>query len=280
MSEDSKAALENLVTVTRTMAIFELLAADAQGHSLADIARHLDVNKSIAVRILSTLEQANYIYKGNITQRYYLTFKISKIGMSVLIANRFMEQIQPRLRDLADSTGELVLLSVIERDGPRWIMAANGSAGRRLQVDPLIDNVLHSTATGKAWLATLTDQEIAKRIGEKLPAVTEFTVASLPELLEQMSQIRQQGFAISNQENEVGIKAVSVPIHSEIAGRERRCVGFVSITAPISRTTDADFERFRTELLRAADYIGDVWPPQEAMAENTTRMGSLLYVVS
>jgi IclR family transcriptional regulator, acetate operon repressor len=255
--------VESLVTVTRTMQIIEMLAGDGRGLSLADIARRLDVNKSIAVRILNTLEEANYVFRGVENQRYFLTYKISRVGLGVLIANRFMEQIQPRLRQLADACGELVLLSTIQEDGPQWVMAARGDAGRRLQVDPLIRSSLHSTATGKAWLATLPDAEVERRVGNTFAAVTPHTVTTLEALRAQLETVRRQGYAISDQENEAGIKAISVPIRRGPEGA-RDCVGFVSITAPISRASEADYERFGRLLLEAAQYLGDIWLPQEA----------------
>jgi IclR family transcriptional regulator, acetate operon repressor len=255
------APLENLVTVSRTMAVFELLAGQTKGMTLSDIARYLDVNKSIAFRILSSLEQANYLFRSISTQRYLLTYKVSRIGLSVLVANRFMEQVQPRLRELADASGELVLLADVGADGPQWILAARGDAGRRLQVDPMIRSSLHSTATGKAWLSTLSDREVELRVGRKLPAATGKTVRTLAELKRQLAEIRAKGYSVSDQENEEGIKAISVPIRTDPAGTP---VGFVSITAPVSRNTAHDFDRFRRLLLAAAASLGDTWPPQEA----------------
>jgi len=255
------APLDNLVTVRRTMAIFELLSGKTRGLSLSDIARHLDVNKSIALRILSSLEQLNYVFRSLSSQQYLLTYKVSRIGLNVLIANRFMEQVRPRLRALADECGELVLLSAVAESGPQWILAARGDAGRRLQIDPMIRSSLHSTATGKAWLATLTDREVELRVGRKLPAATAHTVRTLATLKSQLAKIRAQGFAISDQENEEGIKAISVPIR---LAPDTPPVGFVSITAPVSRNTAKQFDRFRRLLLEAAQTFGETWPPQEA----------------
>jgi IclR family acetate operon transcriptional repressor len=264
------APLENLVTVSRTMAIFELLAGQTKGMTLSDIARHLDVNKSIAFRILSSLEQANYLFRSINTQRYLLTYKVSRIGLNVLVANRFMEQVQPRLRELADASGELVLLAAVGANGPQWILAARGDAGRRLQVDPMIRSSLHSTATGKAWLSTLSDREVEFRIGRKLPAATGNTVRTLAALKRQLAAIRAQGYSVSDQENEEGIKAISVPIRTDAA---QAPVGFVSITAPVSRNTAHDFDRFRRLLLAAAANLGDTWPPQEAKDFSPSTVG-------
>jgi IclR family pca regulon transcriptional regulator len=98
-------------------------------------------------------------------------------------------------------------------------------------------------------------------VGRKLPAATGNTVRTLAALKRQLAEIRAQGFSVSDQENEEGIKAVSVPIRTDPA---KAPVGFVSITAPVSRNTAHDFDRFRRLLFAAAANLGDTWPPQEA----------------
>lgn len=65
------------MTVSRKMAIFELQAGQTRGMTLSDIARHLEVNKSIALRILSSLEQANYLFRTLSSRRYLLTYRVS-----------------------------------------------------------------------------------------------------------------------------------------------------------------------------------------------------------
>ena len=75
----------------------------------------------------------------------------------------------------------------IEDDGPQWVMAARGDAGRRLQVDPMMHSSLHSTATGKAWLSTLSDADVERRLGREFLAITPNTVTTLPALLAQLA---------------------------------------------------------------------------------------------
>jgi DNA-binding IclR family transcriptional regulator len=86
-------------------------------------------------------------------------------------------------------------------------------------------------------------------------------VRSLSVLKKQLAEIRRRGYSISDQENEEGIKAVSVPIRTD---PKEAPVGFVSITAPVSRNGDDDFDRFRHLLQAAAANLGDIWPPREA----------------
>jgi IclR family transcriptional regulator, acetate operon repressor len=256
----------SLVTVRRTLAVLEMLAGADQGLSLSEIARRLDVNKNIALRILTTLEEETYLHRHAETKHYFAGFKVSNLGLRVLSRTRLYQQCQPMVRQLAEECGELVLLSVMDRDEPRWVMAAVGER-RRLQVDPVSPLAPHATATGKAWLSTLPDEEVARRVEGRLDPLTPFTVTTLPALLAQLAVARETGVALSDQENEAGIAAVATPIwipDHAAAGAGRRCVGFVSITAPVSRASPEDFRKFGAMVKAAAARLAEAWPLPEA----------------
>jgi len=257
---DTKAdgATEGLVTVRRTMMVLEMLADADTGMSLSDIAKGLDVNKSIAQRIVLTLEEMNYIYRHSENRRFYAGFKISNVGFRILGRTGLIDQCEPVVRRLAEQTGELVLFSVIDGGSPRWVMAATGPR-RRLQVEPMTSMEYHSTATGKAWLATLPDDVIGHVLKGRMRAMTPYTITDLDRLMEQIREIRRTGFAFSNQENETGIAAVATAIRRKETA-EAVCVGFVSITAPLARVTPNDFVRYRAMINDAARALGDAWP--------------------
>ncbi len=249
---------DNLITVRRTMLVLEMLADTGEGMSLSDIAKELDVNKSIALRILSTLEEMSYLYRNVENKRFYAGYKISNVGLRILSRNRLIEQCQPVVRRLAEQTGELVLFSVLDGGYPRKVMAVTG-ARRRLQVDPTTPFEPHSTATGKAWLATLPDAEIQGKLHLPLRALTEHTITDMAALMEQVRVIRASGISFSNQENETGIAAVATAIwRKEEDGRH--CVGFVSVTAPLARASDEDFARYRQLVVETAQVLGEGWP--------------------
>ncbi len=267
MSKRNEEATDlSLVTVRRTLAVLEMLAGADQGLSLSEIARRLDVNKNIALRILTTLEEETYLHRHAETKHYFAGFKVSNLGLRVLSRTRLYQQCQPMVRQLAEECGELVLLSVMDRDEPRWVMAAVGER-RRLQVDPVSPLAPHATATGKAWLSTLPDEEVARRVEGRLEPLTPFTVTTLPALLAQLAVARETGVALSDQENETGIAAIATPIwtpDSAAAEARRRCVGFVSITAPVSRASADDFRKFGAMVKAAAARLAEAWPLPEA----------------
>ena len=280
--EEAADAGLSLVTVRRTLAVLEMLADAEAGLSLSEIARRLDVNKNIALRILMTLEEENYIYRHVETKFYFAGFKVSNLGLRVLSRNRLLAQCQPMLRQLADECGELVLFSVLDHGEPRWVMAAMGRR-QRLQIDPVTPMAPHATATGKAWLSTLPDDRVAELVTGRLEPLTPFTVTTLEALLAQLDDIRRSGLALSNQENEAGIAAIAAPIWLPPAGGGeggRRCVGFVSITAPVSRAGAEEFRRFGEMVRACAGRLGDAWPLPEgdafAAADNLMPHGLIL----
>ncbi len=267
---------DSLVTVRRTMAVLEMLADTGAGLSLSDIAKELDVNKSIALRITATLEGMSYIYRNSENRRFYASYKIANVGLRLLGRARLLDQCQPVLRRLAEQTGELVLFAILDRDLPRWVMAVTG-VRRRLQVEPMTSMELHSTATGKAWLATLSDAEVTRRLKGRMRPLTAYTITDPKQMLTELRTIRATGISISNQENEVGIASVATGIQPDQSGPY---VGFVSITAPLARAGADEFARYRGLVLGAAQALAENWPlPATVMFSDGVTVGEGMQVL-
>jgi IclR family transcriptional regulator, acetate operon repressor len=252
--------LDALVTIQRTMQVFEMLADDVDGVAISDIARKLDVNKSIAFRIVATLRSAGYIYKRS-NDTYRLTFRISNLGLRQQANARLTDQCHPVIRALADETGELIRLAIIERGKPIWVHAASGPQ-RRLRIDPVwhAEVVYHTHAVGKAWLSTLTDDQIVAITGPgPFLAQTRYSKTTLSALLEEITETRKNGVAISVEESELGVGAIATPI---MAGHDnqRVCVAVVSIAAPTSRMDRASLLGAGEKLLQARHELEAVWP--------------------
>ncbi len=269
---------DNLITVRRTMLVLEMLADADAGLSLSDIAKTLDVNKSIALRITATLEEMNYIYRGDENRRFYASYKISNIALRILSRAGLLDQCQPVLRRLAEQTGELVLLSVIDHDQPRWVMAILG-VRRRLQVEPRTYMEPHYTATGKAWLATLPDEEVRRLLKGHMHRRTANTITTMERMRKELQEIRASGVSFSNEENETGIAAVATGIWLRQDGPPV-CVGFISVTAPLARVTFDEFAGYRTFLVDAARALADAWPaPKTAeFSDGVRRLDGLVVV--
>jgi IclR family acetate operon transcriptional repressor len=255
-----------VLAVERALETIELLSGAADGLSLAEISRELIINKAIAWRLLETLEHAGYVWRDDLAQRYHLTYRISNLGLRQLQQSGLLGQCSSLLEDLAERTGELVRLSVVERsEKVTWVYAVVGTR-RTLRIDPNFnfEVSLHSHATGKAWLMTLKPErvlELLKRDG--VTALTRHTNIDLKSLRKELDTASRRGFATTFEENEIGVGAVAAPIVALRLSGSTECVGIVSVAAPTNRMTRAEIEACGPLATEAANRLALMWPLDE-----------------
>ncbi len=255
-----------VLAVERALETIELLSAAAEGLSLAEISRELIINKAIASRLLETLEHAGYVWRDDIAQRYHLTYRVSNLGLRQLQQSGLLGQCTSLLEDLAERTGELVRLSVVERgEKITWVYAVVGTR-RTLRIDPNFnfEVSLHSHATGKAWLMMLTPQRamaLLKRDG--MAALTPHTNVDVKSLRKELDAASRRGFALTYEENEIGVGAVAAPIMAPRLSGDTECVGVVSVAAPTNRMTRATIEACGPLAAEVASRLALMWPLDE-----------------
>jgi DNA-binding IclR family transcriptional regulator len=258
-----RAQEDTIVSVERAFEIVAMLADLEDGASLADIARRLDVNKAIAVKLLTTLERLGIVWRDDLAQRYNLTYRISNLGLRQLQKTRLLDQSAAALKALAEETGELVRLAVVENgDRITWVYAASG-AKRQLQIDPnySLDAFLHTTAIGKSWLSTLPFERALKlMLRQGIAPLTKHTKVAIKAIRAELEATRKRGFATSFEETELGVSAIAAPILVTALSGERECVGAVSLAAPTNRMDESTLLGCSPQLLRTVDRLAQIWP--------------------
>jgi DNA-binding IclR family transcriptional regulator len=258
-----RAQEDTIVSVERAFEIVAILADLEDGASLADIARHLDVNKAIAVKLLTTLERLGVAWRDDVAQRYNLTYRISNLGLRQLQKTRLLDQSAAVLKALAEETGELVRLAVVENgDRITWVYAVSG-AKRQLQIDPnySLDALLHTTAIGKSWLSTLPFERALKlMLQQGIAPMTKHTKVAIKAIRAELEATKKRGFATSFEETELGVSAIAAPILVTALSGERECVGAVSLAAPTNRMDESTLLAFSPQLLRTVDRLAQIWP--------------------
>lgn len=267
--------VENTVlAVGRALQLIELLAEAANGLSLAEISRELTVNKAIAVRLLETLEQAGYIWRDDVAQRYYLTYRISNLGLRQLQQSGLLGQCTSILEDLAERTGELVRLSIVENDERiTWVYAVVGTR-RSLRIDPNFnfEVSLHTHATGKAWLMTLPEERVTQLLKrEGMSSLTKNSRTDMKVLRAELDIARRRGFASTFEENEIGVIAVAAPVVAHRLSGTQKCVGVISVAAPTNRMARADIEACGPLAAEAASRLAGMWPLDERVGFDNLR---------
>ncbi|WP_052668706.1 IclR family transcriptional regulator domain-containing protein [Nitriliruptor alkaliphilus] len=216
--------------------------------TLADVARATDLNRATARRLLLTLEELGYVRR--VGDRFALTPRVLDLGYAYLSSFEVPDLALPYLERLSEEVHEASSVGVL--DGTEITYVARVPANRVMTVSIGLGTRFPAfrTSLGRALLAALDDEEVAaiwERSDRSHP--TPRTVTRLEDLLERLREVRERGYALVDQELELGVRSIAAPLHD--AGG--RTVAAINISSHTSRTSKAELQqRFVPALLRAA----------------------------
>ncbi len=250
--------------------VVSFMASSSGPCGVSAIAAALDLPKSATHRLLREMCSLGWVQQDGADGPYALTLRFALLGHRVLQASRLPDLVQPVLDELARRTRELVRLTTATGDGLVWIAAAQG-APPGLLYQPAMDDpvVLHATANGKAYLATLDDAAAlacAKRGGLGTLRPTPRTIATEDVFRADLAEVRRRGYAVVASEAEEGITAVAVAVR---ALQPEHLFGTVSIAGPTQRIPPSRVPELAASLAETASSLASVWP---AFADTTTKM--------
>lgn len=238
-SEDTGSDRQGIQVIARAAALLRALEHYPDGLSLGELAKAAELPRSTVQRIVDALHREGLVIAASAAGGV----RLGPALLSLAAATRFHigQAARQTLEALASECGETVDLSLADQDKVVFIDQIAGKHRLTAVSAVGLSFPLHSSAPGKAVLATLPDAEIErlrKRI--KLTAVTPHTITNWDRLEREIEAVRQTGVAFDHEENSPGISAVSVAIRSP-SGE----VAAISIPAPTARfqTTRAKLEK-------------------------------------
>jgi DNA-binding IclR family transcriptional regulator len=237
----------------RTLGILELLARHSEGLELAAIADRLDIPRSAAHRLLGDLTRCGYVRQARDKGDYLLTTKLVSMGLTYLSKTGIIDIAQPLLDGLAEISGELVRLSVIDGSRLTWVARAQGARqGLRYDPDMGEDARLSCSASGLAWLSTMSDDAALGLVAQQgLGMPQEYgpnAAASMQALLEAVHAARECGFSLTQETFTAGLNAMAAPV--QLAGQPP--LGVITIAGPTVRFAEARMLALAPDLLSTA----------------------------
>jgi len=199
-------------SVERIFQLIEQLAAHPTGVSLQKLAGETGLAKSTVHRLLASLVGLGYVVQDETNGKYRLTLKMFELSSGIVNSMDIMGVAKAHLERLAQRTGEAVHLVI--RDGQDIVYIYKTENGpMRMSSRVGLRSPLYCTGVGKAILATLPPEDVAQIWAHSHPQkLTVRTVEELPHLQEQLEQVRTNGYAIDDEENELGVRCVAVAI--------------------------------------------------------------------
>ena len=246
------------LALDRGLSLIEQLCGQPEGLSLTALADVLDIPPSACHRLLSELQRRGYVRQLRSQGPYVLTVKIAAIGLELLSSKGIVDIAEPILERLAQTSGELVRLSIVDDDRLVWVAKAQGTRkGLRYDPDMGMDARLSCTASGHAWLLTLSDEralELVSRQGFGQPkAYGPKAPTTVVSLLNMLHAARQRGYAVIDEVFAPGMTAMAAPV---VRGAET--VGVVSIAGPRQRLTLERIEQLAPAVLAATAELGPI----------------------
>ncbi|MDG5775299.1 IclR family transcriptional regulator [Haloarculaceae archaeon H-GB2-1] len=249
-TEDSPRTLKTVETTVEI--IWELEKLD--GATVTELSNRLDLSKGAVYNHLATLKQQHLVVQNDTT--YNLSLHFQTLGEYVKHNTPLYNAGKQEIDRLAEETGEYAHLMAEEYGRGIHAYKASGenAVGKQYHLLNLEQpDHLHFTATGKSVLAYLDDEKVDWIIDEYgLPQQTENTITSRDELRDALASVREQGYAVNDEEEITGLRAVGAPIRDS-DGDVR---GAISVSAPISRLKGETFESELPEkVIQAANVI-------------------------
>jgi IclR family acetate operon transcriptional repressor len=205
--------------------------------SNSELSHKLSIPKSTASYILRTLEQRGYLHRERASGRYRLGLKVLGLGRGVMVGADLKQLARPTLNELAERTGLTVHLAVPDHGEAVYIDKVE-SAGF-LKTDTWVGErmPLHATSVGKAIAAHFSVAELEAAIRKHgLKQRTPKTITTHALLLAETEKIRARGYAVDDEENNLGARCLGAPILDGF-GRVLGAVGVSGSTGQIGRSS-------------------------------------------
>lgn len=222
-------------SVDRALEILDFLKTTPKGYGVTEIATHLQVAKSTAHRLLSTLEERHYIQQLE-DSNYALGLKFIEMNQHVTKHLDILSIAHPLLEKLCEEVDEIVHLVQLRGDEVVYIDKVEPNQSIRIYSQIGRTAQLYCTGVGKVLLA-YRSEDYLQRYLKKHPdfkAYTPYTVKNEAELRKRIQDILKNGYGFDDQEHELDICCVAAPIF-DYSGEANYAI---SITSPTSRMTD------------------------------------------
>lgn len=200
-------------SIDRAFDILELLSVEPRGLAMTEIGHNLDLHKSTVHRLLTSMRERGYIEKSQETGNYRLGLGFVELASLYLNSLELKTEAQPFLQRMTKLTGQTAFLAIRDECDVVYIDKVETYDSLRRYKIIGRRRPLYATSLGKALLSGLRDEEI-KRLYENKPfeKLTEKTLLSFDALMTQIHQIRQRGWSIDDEENEIGTRCVGAPV--------------------------------------------------------------------
>lgn len=238
-------------SVERALSILETVAQEERGLTHSDISRRLGIPKSTTTYLLRTLESRSYLRKNEDTGRFQIGIKVLGLGQHVMAGVNLTQISHPHLVDLVERTRLTAHIAILDHGRAVYIDRAESPGFVKINTWIGRDLPVHSTGVGKILVSELDPSQrdqILERDG--LPKKTPKTITRRDDFLNDLERVRQAGYAIDDEENNLGVRCVAVPVRDS-TGRIRAALGASGTTSAFPTSAIPQMAKFALDTAHA-----------------------------
>lgn len=250
MPRDDDRPAAAVQSVDRALVVLEILAKAGQA-GVTEIAAALDVHKSTVSRLIAVLESRGYVEQVSGRGKYRLGFAIARLARASsghLDLGRLSQDV---CDGLTDDLGETTNVAILDENRIVNIVESIGPGEITLRTWVGQSCPAHATSSGKVLLAGLDTAEVRTRLTDPLVSFTPATIATVAQLLAELAEVRDRGWASVTEELEVGLNAVAAPVRDA----NSQVIAALSVSGPSYRLAAGKFGEVAEQTIAAADAI-------------------------
>jgi IclR family KDG regulon transcriptional repressor len=251
---DDKPKRRLIQSLDRALNILEILADRDAPIALTELANEMGLDSSTVYRLVATLRAHGYAQQDDRDRRYFLGPKAIELGQKALSKFTLRSKGASFVRELASKTGETAHLASMVGGQPIYVDKRVGSGPLSISAQIGVAALPYCTATGKAIAAYLPDAELDRLLGQtELRKLTGKTIVDIEVLREHLAEVREQGYALDDEEYHPGIRCLAAPIFDHRGS----VVGSIGISASVATLSGEKMARCVTTLLDIGKRLSD-----------------------
>lgn len=241
----------NVRAVERAVEILSTFDSDRAEQGISEIAQITGLPKATAHRIIVTLQNTGFLERTADGERFRLGLPLLGLGLAALRRLDVRRAALPYMEKLVDRFQEICTLGVFDRGQVLYVEVAHSNHSLTIAARVGRHLPAHCTASGKVLLAFLPPEIADPVLSAPLKAYTEKTITAPERLREELSIVQQRGYAVADEELELGIWAISAPIQ-DLYGN---VVAAMSIPFPTNRLNPQRIPEIARALLETANAV-------------------------
>ncbi|AZV45236.1 IclR family transcriptional regulator [Peribacillus asahii] len=239
-------------SIERAADVLELFMVSNPELSIKEISQKLNLSKSTVHGIIKTLEHRGYLQQNPDDLKYKLGIKLFELGNFVGEQLDIGKVARPIIGNLVDELNETVHLVIRQQDEVIYIEKVEGARALTIYSHVGKRAPVHCTGVGKVILAYQSENEIDRVLSSAaLEAYTKYTMTNITDIKNHLQSIREKGYAIDDEEIELGLKCVAAPIFNH----QGKVIASISCAAPKMRFDEVRMPEVIMKIKRAASEI-------------------------